>query len=168
MDFILERLAHDDKSTKSQWLRDGTVHICFAMERAIDGDHPRIPPGRYQMIRRPVGSSRFDTDPFNYPRRFPWWRGVIEIANVPSRSAIEVHPANYVDQLLGCVAPGTSMVYDAVRGWTVAGGTSAPAVQTLYTTYLYPSIEAGPTFVVVRDSDMPSKFPAASEPASHG
>lgn len=40
------------------------------------------------------------------------WTGYPELQNVPGRTEIIVHPANRVDQIEGCIAPGL--------GWVVA------------------------------------------------
>jgi hypothetical protein len=49
-----------------------------------------IPPGTYQMIQ-------------HYSPKFGpcYW-----LQDVPGRSEILIHPANYYSQLLGCIAPG--------------------------------------------------------------
>lgn len=46
-----------------------------------------IPEGRYRIKRDKTGKHQ-------------WWQAL----NVEGRTAIEIHPANYPDQLLGCIA----------------------------------------------------------------
>lgn len=153
-DFTLERLAHDAVSTHSQILgSNGLSAICQSIERQKEGGvHPRIPPGRYPLIRRAIGATHFDHPPHNFPIKYaPWYKGIIEIANVPGRSSIEIHPANWASQLEGCVAPCQSFHHDDDTGWT--GVSSVAAWITLYEHYLYPAIEAGDAHLIVRDLD---------------
>lgn len=150
IDFTLERLAHDAQSTHSQFLApNGITSLCHAIERAKDGqDHQRIASGRYKLVKRPFGASHFDAALKAF---FPQYTGIIEIANVPSRSNIEIHPANKFSDLLGCVAPCQSAYHDPVGGWI--GVSSRSALANLYRDHFYPAIDAGDTFLIVRDLD---------------
>lgn len=77
---------------------------CYALENA-----PRqIPAGRYKLSK--------------------YWsqlnqRNVLLLNDVPGRSLIEVHPANFAKQLKGCIAPGLrrsadgTAVLDSVRAF---------------------------------------------------
>lgn len=58
-------------------------------------DHSCIPPGVYPY--RVAPSPRLDG------------RLVIWIDNVPGRINIQIHPANYTKDILGCVAPGLTV-----------------------------------------------------------
>lgn len=148
-EFTLERLAHDDKSTHSQFLSEnGLTPLCHAIERAVTGDHPRIVSGRYKLRRRPFGESHFDA---KLRSSWPWYCGIIEVTGVAGRSAIEIHPANWASELRGCIAPCHSAVHDADKGWT--GVSSKNALATLYRDYLYPALDNGDTFLIVRDLD---------------
>lgn len=109
MIFTLARQAETDCSTWSILRDDDGIEICRFLERGLknpDG-HPRIPAGTYQITRKPVGASHFDHAYLELmPRAY---RGILCIPNVPGRSNIEVHTANYFSQLLGCLAAATTI-----------------------------------------------------------
>jgi hypothetical protein len=70
--------------------------------------HPRIPAGLYRLAIRPFGESHFDT---SLKQKVEHYRGIIQVLDGPDRlleragrTHIEMHPANTVDQLLGCLA----------------------------------------------------------------
>lgn len=66
---------------------------CYTLERPAEGDHPCIPAGVYQVEWLP----------------HPQHGDCYELLNVPKRTAILIHSANWYDQLLGCIAPGRSI-----------------------------------------------------------
>lgn len=73
----------------------GTIYIdedkCgVTVERPSTGDHPCIPAGTYPW--------RKFISPHNGP--------CLLLENVPDRSMIEIHSANFMLQLKGCIAPG--------------------------------------------------------------
>lgn len=104
--FTLARRASDGASTSSVLLDEGGALLCPCLERGPDGDHPRIPPGRYALILRHEGG--LDA---RYRARFgAFHKGIVEIAAVPGRAFIEFHIANTVEELLGCIAPATQMI----------------------------------------------------------
>lgn len=78
---------------------DGTLGLLEApglalvsLERPGLGLHPRIEPGAFVCVLS------------THPRE-----GVCyELQNVPGRTAILIHPANVMEQLLGCIALGMS------------------------------------------------------------
>ncbi len=74
---------------------------CDTLERAPDGDHPCIPAGTYKVVWKTKA---------DHPVHGPCY----EVVGVKGRTAILVHPANWADQLLGCIALGRS-VDDVVR-----------------------------------------------------
>ena len=47
------------------------------------------------------------------------------IRDVPGRSGIRFHVANWPSELLGCIAPGRKIVHWPKRGWGVSNSTSA-------------------------------------------
>ena len=65
----------------------------FTVERPMDGDHPCVPAGTYQV------------EPYNSPKHGNVW----QVMRVPGRTNIEIHPANLASELLGCIAPGDSL-----------------------------------------------------------
>lgn len=71
---------------------------CFTLELPWKDNKPQIsciPPGQYKLIHR---SS-------------PKYGNHLHVLDVPGRSYILIHPANYVSQLRGCIAPGTARVH---------------------------------------------------------
>lgn len=69
-------------------------YACVTIERPFSGDHPCIPPGDYDVDW---------TDDGRHPEHNPCY----EVMNVPGRTAILIHLANWYQELLGCIAPGT-------------------------------------------------------------
>lgn len=79
---------------------DGDGYFCRSLERQDFGNRPDnpktkandsscIPEGEYEVIRDKTGK-------FQY----------FSVQNVPGRKNIECHPANSIDDLLGCIAFG--------------------------------------------------------------
>jgi hypothetical protein len=69
---------------------------CFTLELPWKDNQRRIsciPEGTYKAIKH----------------RSPKFGESVWIQNVPNRSEILIHPANYVRQLLGCIAVGDSL-----------------------------------------------------------
>jgi hypothetical protein len=69
---------------------------CFTLELPWKDNQRRvscIPEGTYKAVKH----------------RSPKFGESVWIQNVPNRSEILIHPANYVRQLLGCIAPGDSL-----------------------------------------------------------
>ena len=73
----------------------GPMFECYTLERPATGDHPCIPAGTYKV----VWTSKDDN-----PTHGPCY----QIMGVKGRTDILIHPANWFDQLLGCVALGRS------------------------------------------------------------
>lgn len=97
MKIELVRDTFTDASTTGRMWVDGQPE-CFTIERSKDDpDHPCIPEGEYEVLLVPPGEHLAKI--FDYTL-FP------EIQNVPGRSGIFIHPANYASQLEGCIAPG--------------------------------------------------------------
>lgn len=66
------------------------------LERPRDiADHPCIPIGEYDVDW---------TDDGRHPQHNPCY----EVMAVPGRTAILIHAANWFQELLGCIAPGTT------------------------------------------------------------
>lgn len=74
---------------------------CYTLERPAEGDHPCIPKGVYKVL---------------WTNTHPIHGECYEVMNVPARTAILIHSANWFDQLLGCIAPGRS-VQDVEGVW---------------------------------------------------
>lgn len=88
---ILTRKYYNDRTEGEIILPNGKT--LYTIERARTGDYPCIPEGRSIFERDLIGKHR-------------WWR----ILEVSGRTHIEIHPANYVHQLRGCIAPCTHIV----------------------------------------------------------
>lgn len=119
--FTLRRQAETQCSTWAILDDPDGIEICQMLERGLhnpDG-HPRIPAGLYEIGRKPVGASHFDHAYLELIGAR--YKGILWLPNVPGRSNIEMHTANYFSQLLGCLASATSIVtgpdghFDAVE-----------------------------------------------------
>lgn len=96
----IARNKFSDRSTLGKIFIDGAFH-CFSLERALkDPDHCAIPEGIYDM--------EWYDSPHNHLT-------VPLLKNVPGREMIEIHPANFPEQLAGCIAPGMSVGDDCVN-----------------------------------------------------
>lgn len=149
--FVLQRKAQAQNSTWGEF-RDPTNRlIATILERgAVMPDHPRIPAGRYKLIHKP-GGSKFDA---RYKARFPkWFRGMIEVADVPGRSEILIHTANRYTDLLGCLGTGEGKPDGTIEvggEFQIPPGTSMTAFESLYP-LLYKAIDKGGAWLDVRD-----------------
>lgn len=95
MDYQLKRTLYDPLGTFGQ-LIEGSATLCLTIELPWLDNHPQtscIPLGNYIVQR------------FVSPRH--GWVWLIE--NVPGRSMIELHPANTIKDLLGCVGVGDKL-----------------------------------------------------------
>lgn len=127
-------LARKGESAHSCW---GVLHgpdgapLCMILERgAHNPDHPRIPAGLYALAHKPLGASRFDAA---FARLIGAdYKGVLWLPDVPGRSDIEIHTANFIRQLRGCLAAGGRITRDGDDDFAIAGGTSRPAYARLY------------------------------------
>lgn len=71
----------------------------WCLERPPTGEHPCIPAGTYGLT--------LGTHHAGQPDAYPcYW-----LQDVPGRSAIEIHVANYAFQLEGCLAPGEQITH---------------------------------------------------------
>lgn len=78
--------------TEGALIVNGGQFVCDTLERARQAtDHPCIPEGTYEI--------ELYASPANH-------RIVPLLLDVPGRSMIEIHPANKVSELLGCIAVG--------------------------------------------------------------
>jgi len=96
MEVILKREKSDDKQTLGTMFYKN-IEICKTLELAWNNNNNRIsciPKGNYKVIRRRS---------LKYGNHF-------HVLDVPKRSFILIHNANYHYQLLGCIAVGTKHV----------------------------------------------------------
>lgn len=76
-------------------LRDDTGRkMAVTVERPPTGDHPCIPAGTYHWVK------------FISPHN-----GACLLLTVPGRKMIEMHSANVMAELLGCIAPGATFAH---------------------------------------------------------
>ena len=142
MIFTLIRTAATDNSTIGDLRNPNTARLCVTLERGPrNPNHVRIPPAKYRVVRKDFGASHFDTR----LRALigPKYKGILWLPDVPGRTNIECHPANYYAELLGCIALGTQ-AYKSVSGdWMITQSQDAYARN-------YPiisaAIDAGETF----------------------
>ena len=93
----LTRCNKTDRATYGVMATDDGSAQWFTLERPWLDNAPGvscIPVGEYPCRRR--WSNHLNME-------------VIGVYDVPDRSEIEIHPANYVTQLAGCIAPGTAV-----------------------------------------------------------
>lgn len=86
----LDRFKTGEYGTFGTLLDEFDAVLCQTLERPYTGDHPCIPAGVYTV------------EPYQSPKHGNVW----QIMNVHGRTNIEIHPANFSSQLLGCIAVG--------------------------------------------------------------
>lgn len=145
--FTLSRQAQTKNSTWGVLSSEGRdVAICKVLERGPSNPaHPRIPAGTYGITRKPIGASHFDSD---YGKWVPNYGGILLLENVPGRSNIEIHCANVIQELLGCLALGETIGTDSDGDFYISKSRTAYAVA-------YPiiseAIDAGGAEIVITD-----------------
>ena len=72
------------------------------------------------------------------------------LPDVPGRANIEIHTANVVGQLEGCLATGGAIVREVDGGFAIEGGTSRPAFARAYAA-LSPAIDADEARLLIKD-----------------
>ncbi len=90
MSYTLTRIRTGDDGTFGIWTDENDTQLCVTVERPKTGDHPCIPAGTYTF------------NLYNSPKHGQVWMA----ENVPNRTNIEVHNANFASQLLGCIGVG--------------------------------------------------------------
>lgn len=88
---ILRRLTVRGNSLFGVWISNGNFPICLSIENY----EKRIPAGHHRLRFRQ--SNRFGPD-------------CLTIDDVPGRSGIRVHVANWPHELEGCVGPGLHII----------------------------------------------------------
>lgn len=131
MIYTLARVAETAQSTKGAIQGpDGTL-ICECLELGTTplNGHVRIPPGNYRVRIRTMWASKFDA---YLSTKIVGYRGVLQVLDVPGRTSIEIHAANQVKELEGCIAPGTHVEKLSDGNFGVRPGTSIPGLAALY------------------------------------
>lgn len=145
--FTLKRLAEDDVSTEGQLLDQQGRALCFTLERGPrNPEHPRIVAGTFKMVLRQEGHLHA-----GYLAEYgpSFHKGMVQFI-VPERQYIEFHAANSYTELLGCIAPGSTMTkpISAETHWQAV--MSRAAYLRVYPN-LRDAILAGETFLEVHD-----------------
>lgn len=123
--FTCRRLATDGISLISRWLDEAGNTLCYGLEPGRERpEHPGIPSGDYALRLRTVGAKHLEYQAY-YGRRFRpgWHMGMVEIAGVPGRSAIEFHVGNTIADTEGCTLCGEAPLKPPGNGsghWEVA------------------------------------------------
>jgi hypothetical protein len=108
--FTLRRLNEDHRATLGELLDADGKHLCHTLENRWMDNKPRvscIPPGIYPLRLRKEGGWHK-----RLGERFPdIHKGSIEIADVPGRSFILIHPGNTHADTLGCILPGKATAW---------------------------------------------------------
>lgn len=131
-------------------------HLCMILERGSRNanGHPRIPAGLYKLAIRPFGESRFDA---RLKEKVKGYRGVIQVLDGPGqllaregRTHIEMHPANNIDELQGCLAPALTVRSSDYGTHDFVGMQSVWAFQKAYPA-IADAVEYGGAQLLVKD-----------------
>jgi hypothetical protein len=98
----LVRTSYTDKATFGVLLKDG-VPQCDTVEKPWKDNHNKtscIPEGTYEYELY-----------FSPSKKYEVWL----LKNVPNRSFIEIHIANFAHELEGCIAPGQGYIHTATE-----------------------------------------------------
>jgi hypothetical protein len=112
--FTLKRLREDKNklSTLGALFDEEGRQLCWTLEPGWHENKrqvSRIPAGVYRLTVRKFGGWHE-----RLSKRFPdMHQGAIELADVPGRSAILIHPFNWHTQTLGCIGPGKEKGFGA-------------------------------------------------------
>ena len=98
---ILTRRKSTQDGTFGDWMTP--TFSCKTLERLLTGEHPCIPVGTFLC--------RLRYSPAHKALDFGFGPGVLYgVEMVPGRDNIEIHNANFIWQLLGCIAPGEKVM----------------------------------------------------------
>jgi hypothetical protein len=100
MKLVIKRLVYTPISTTGEMTIDG-AHFCYTIERPREDKdgHPCIPAGVYETERHISPHLEYE---------------VLRLLDVPGRSEILIHKANWASQLLGCIAVGRDLGKDFI------------------------------------------------------
>ena len=132
---ILRRLSDDGVATLGELRAADGSHLCWTLENTWANNERRvscIPPGVYPLTVRTIGGWNE-----RLSKRFPdMHEGAIELAPVPGRSHILIHPGNTAADTLGCILPGLDRIDPLPDGSPGRVGRSALAYMHIYPTLL--------------------------------
>lgn len=119
LELYLRKYRFTTKSSISQlFIADSNVPECFILERPYTGSNSRDNKATTAVNEsEAILSGRYEVT-------LSWSPGFKQIMlillNVPGRDGIRIHVANKPNELLGCLAPGTTAGQDSVIGSTDA------------------------------------------------
>jgi hypothetical protein len=147
--FVLQRRGETAFSTWGELADPAGAALCKILERGAHNPvHVRIPAGLYRVTRKPFGASHFDATLRKLIGES--YKGILWLPDVPGRENIEVHPANLISQLEGCLATGGAIVREADGDFAIEGGTSRPAFAHAYAA-LSAAMDAGEAQLLIKD-----------------
>jgi hypothetical protein len=146
--FTLQRMAETALSTWGEWRAESGDVICHILERGTGNPaHRRIPSGIYALATKPMWASHFDGA---FKKMIgDGYKGILWVSSVPGRANIEIHTANLVQQLEGCLATGEAIVRDDHNDFAIEGGTSKPAYAALYPLVLAAMADGGAQLSII-------------------
>lgn len=147
-----KRIHSNPMSSIAVWSGPGINFPLYCLEPGVSRiPHPRIPAGIYPLRLRTIGQkhliykSRYDAIARFGP---DWHQGMIEICDVPDRTAIEFHVGNFIKDTQGCSLTGLSYDQGADGNYRVIS--SRVAYERVYP-IIRDLIWAGPTHVQISD-----------------
>lgn len=119
MSFSLARRGETPLSTWGELLDLTGERLCFSLERgAKNPDHVRIPAGTYKLDRKPLGASEFDSAFKALLGKT--YKGILWLPDIPGRTNIELHTANWISELLGCISTASVIAKDTSGSYMAA------------------------------------------------
>ena len=113
--FILQTISYsnqDIKGTRGQLLDSNLNHLCPTLELPFISEEASkavgkscIPEGTYKVVKDDHGKYQWWKITHILNERVNTWE---DMSRETGRTAIELHPANYLSDLKGCIALGTS------------------------------------------------------------
>ena len=117
--YTLQRTQQDNYGTFGEFYDPTGKLLCYTVERPWINNQPKvscIPAGIY------------DVETYQSPTKGQVW----QLQDVPDRSNIEIHEANFPSQLEGCIAVGDSIgIIEGQKGVTNSDKTYAMLQQEL-------------------------------------
>ena len=95
MAYTLIRKKSNNDGTLGELKHDGS-HLCFTIELPWLDNH-------HQTSCIPIGN--YNVEKYQSPKHGQVW----QVMNVPNRYNIEIHGANTINDLLGCIGVGSSI-----------------------------------------------------------
>lgn len=150
MELEIKRLGGDSDTTMGAWYIGTGVSkylFCHSVEderrfNKINGK-TRIPSGRYKIVLNKTGGMN------KHYEKYPWHRGMLELAEVPNFEYIYIHPGNTHEDTHGCLLPNYKSNLKDMRGEN-----SFECYKDLYLEVIAELIEDKPVFITIKDEDL--------------